>query len=268
MTWRRTQRLAGVGGAAVALAVAAVVGATTPTVAGATSPTRTNAATRPLPERLTNIGTARQVIVVTTPSWGSSHARLQTWRQSTDGTWVQLIAPIPARVGWNGVRRAKNRLQNTGTTPAGTFAMHRGFGLASPKGVQIPYRQVDQNDWWPYDPNDPKTYNVLQPHRVQRSRWRTDWAERLRSYRRQYRYAVILDYNLPSDIRWRNGQRIAKTTANTAAGGGIFLHVNGSGATAGCVSIARPRMLRVLRWLDPAKDPVIVIGPHDVIEKM
>jgi len=46
------------------------------------------------------------------------------------------------------------------------------------------------------------------------------------------------------------------------------LHVNGSGATAGCVSISRQRMLRVLRWLDPDLDPVIVIGPKGVIEKM
>jgi L,D-peptidoglycan transpeptidase YkuD (ErfK/YbiS/YcfS/YnhG family) len=260
MTTKRTPWLATIVAAALALTVSTLV--------GTTHPTNADAATRPLPERLSNIGTARQVIVVTTPSWGSSHARLQTWRQANDGTWVRLIDPIPARVGWNGVRRAKNRLQNTGTTPAGTFALHRGFGLAGPSGVQIPYRQVDANDWWPYDPNDPKTYNVLQPHRVHRAHWRTDWAERLKSYRKQYRYAVILDYNLPSDIHWRNGQRIAKTTANIAAGGGIFLHVNGSGATAGCVSIARPRMLRVLRWLDPEKNPVIVIGPREVIERM
>ena len=259
MTTKRTPWLA---------AAAAAVAVLTASTIAASSPVAADAATRPLPERLSHIGTARQVIVVTTPSWGSSYAKLQTWRQADNGTWVQRIAPVPARVGWNGVRRAKNRLQNTGTTPAGTFALQRGFGLANPRGVQIPYRQVDANDWWPYDPNDPKTYNVLQPHRVDRARWRTDWAERLKSYRRQYRYAVILDYNLPSDIVWRNGQRIAKTTADTSKGGGIFLHVNGRGATAGCVSIARPRMLRVLRWLDPSKDPVIVIGPRDVIEKM
>ncbi|HEX5017363.1 MAG TPA: L,D-transpeptidase family protein [Actinomycetes bacterium] len=258
--WKRTPWLAGSIAATATLVVATLLTGTAPTTAGA--------ATRPLPERLSHIGNARQVIVVTTSGWNTSYARLQTWRLSDNGTWKRRIDPIPARVGWNGVRRAKNRLQNTGTTPAGTFALPRGFGLANPKGVALPYRKVDRNDWWPYDPTDPKTYNVLQPHRVQHSKWRTEWAERLKSYRKQYRYAVILDYNLPSDIRWRNGQRIAKNTADTSAGGGIFLHVNGSGATAGCVSISRARMLRVLRWLDPDRDPVIVIGPRDVIEKM
>ena len=78
----------------------------------------------------------------------------------------------------------------------------------------------------------------------------------------------MLDYNLPSGIKWRNGQRIATEPANTSKGGGIFLHVNGSGATAGCVSVSRERMRRILRWLNPAHDPVIVMGPGDVIERM
>lgn len=243
--------------AAAALA-AGVLGATTPA----------GAAGVPLPARLANLGDARQVVVVTTGSWGSSYARLQTWRRTLGGQWVRVMEPVPARVGWNGVRPAENRLQNTGTTPAGTFALLRGFGLAEPPGVELPYRRVDGNDWWPYDPSDPKTYNVLQPWRARQAQWRTDWAERLASYRKQYRYAVVLDYNLPSDIRWRNNQRIARTTADTTAGGGIFLHVNGSGATAGCISVTRARMRQVLTWLDPDLDPVIVVGPRDVIDQM
>lgn len=223
---------------------------------------------QPLPERLTHIGDSRQVVVVTTGSWTTSYAKLQTWQKDTEGTWEQVVAPIDSRVGWNGVRRAANRKQSTGTTPAGTFGLLRGFGLDRPSGVDLPYRRVDRNDWWPYDPTDPKTYNVLQPKRMQHAKWRPEWAERLKSYGSQYRYAVVLDYNLPSGIEWRRGERIAADTADTSAGGGIFLHVSGSGATAGCVSISRDRMRSILKWLDPDLDPVIVIGPRDVIEKM
>lgn len=249
----------------------AVIAAASSTVAALTAmgaPAGAAGAATPLPERLTHIGESRQVVVVTTRSWTTSHARLQTWKLTSSGEWVRVVDPIPARVGWNGVRREANRKQNTGTTPAGTFGLLRGFGLAKPAGVELPYRRVDRNDWWPYDPADPKTYNVFQPRRVKHAQWRTDWSERLKSYGAQYRYAVVLDYNLPSEITWRNGQRVARNTADTSAGGGIFLHVSGSGATAGCVSIARDQMRQVLRWLDPAKDPVIVIGPREVIDKM
>jgi L,D-peptidoglycan transpeptidase YkuD (ErfK/YbiS/YcfS/YnhG family) len=223
---------------------------------------------KPLPERLTHIGDSRQVVVVTTRSWTTSYAKLQTWEQDADGAWTRVVDPVSSRVGWNGVRRAANRKQSTGTTPAGTFGLLRGFGLVRPSGVDLPYRRVDKNDWWPYDPSDPKTYNVLQPQRMQHADWRPEWAERLKSYSTQYRYAVVIDYNLPSGIEWRRGERVATTKADTTAGGGIFLHVNGSGATAGCVSIARDQMRDVLKWLDPDLDPVIVIGPREVIEKM
>jgi L,D-peptidoglycan transpeptidase YkuD (ErfK/YbiS/YcfS/YnhG family) len=43
-------------------------------------------------------------------------------------------------------------------------------------------------------------------------------------------------------------------------GGAIFLHVNGSGATAGCVSAPRWFMVRVMNRLDHDRVPVIAIG--------
>jgi L,D-peptidoglycan transpeptidase YkuD (ErfK/YbiS/YcfS/YnhG family) len=247
---------------------AVLVGSILAVVTAATFSMTATAADRPLPERLAHIGTSHQVVVVTAADWNTSYARLQAWEQDKAGDWRQVMSPVAARLGWSGFRREAKRLQSTGKTPAGTFDLLRGFGLDRPTGLELPYRVVDSNDWWPYDPNDPKTYNVFQPHRVQHARWRMDWAERLRSYTTQYRYSVVLDYNLPSGIKWRNGQRVATETANTSKGGGIFLHVNGSGATAGCVSVSRADMRWILRWLDPDLDPVIVMGPRDVITRM
>jgi L,D-peptidoglycan transpeptidase YkuD (ErfK/YbiS/YcfS/YnhG family) len=43
-------------------------------------------------------------------------------------------------------------------------------------------------------------------------------------------------------------------------GAGIFLHVNGKGATAGCVSVPEDAMRRILQWADPARGPHIAIG--------
>jgi L,D-peptidoglycan transpeptidase YkuD (ErfK/YbiS/YcfS/YnhG family) len=50
------------------------------------------------------------------------------------------------------------------------------------------------------------------------------------------------------------------------AGSAIFLHVSTGGATAGCVSLPSASLLAVLRWLDPAQQPRIVMGTEgDVI---
>ena len=44
----------------------------------------------------------------------------------------------------------------------------------------------------------------------------------------QYAHAVVIDYNYARPVKGR--------------GAGIFLHVNGSGATAGCVSVPADAM--------------------------
>ena len=224
------------------------------------------ATARPLPERLQSLNGARQVVVVTAKDWSTSFARLQAWQLGGDDVWRQVMAPIHARVGWNGFAPEASRMQNSGETPAGSFRLLRGFGIVDPGGVDLPYRVVDANDWWPYDPSDPKTYNVLQQRRPRTADWRTSWAEDLDSYRQQYRYAVVIDYNLPSGIsRTPSGERIAASPADTRKGGGIFLHVNGSGATAGCVSVRRSDMRWLLRWFDPNHAPRIVMGPRGTL---
>jgi L,D-peptidoglycan transpeptidase YkuD (ErfK/YbiS/YcfS/YnhG family) len=43
-------------------------------------------------------------------------------------------------------------------------------------------------------------------------------------------------------------------------GSGIFVHVQTGRSTNGCISLRRPALLRVIRWLSPAAHPRIVIG--------
>ena len=221
------------------------------------------------PSRIASVGDARQVVVVTSPSWSSSTAVLRAWRRTADGGWRLHTGPVRARVGYNGFVPAAQRRQGTGTSPAGHFAVVSSFGNGADPGTALPYRVADRSDWWTYDPRDPRTYNVLQPRRVPSSRWRTSWAEDLSGYGSQYRFVAVLDFNLPSGVRrTADGQRVADRPANTRLGGGIFLHVSGPGATAGCVSIPKDAMRRVLRWLDPAADPVLVMGPRSAITRL
>jgi L,D-peptidoglycan transpeptidase YkuD (ErfK/YbiS/YcfS/YnhG family) len=212
------------------------------------------AASAPLPERLRAIGDARQVIVVTAADWSTSRATLQMWERYSGG-WSRK-ATMAARLGWSGFSWATERRQGDGSTPAGTFTLTRAFGLREDPGTRLPYRRAWSDDYWVYDARCPSSYNTWQKWSRTRC-WSFDEAEKLVSYGAQYEAAAVIDFNIPSPGR----------PADVRRGGGIFLHVNGSGATAGCVSLARSDLLRVLRWLDPAKAPRIVMAPSSVITR-
>ncbi|WP_245703653.1 L,D-transpeptidase family protein [Streptomyces lushanensis] len=76
------------------------------------------------------------------------------------------------------------------------------------------------------------------------------------SLRGTFDYVIAINYNrVPgtSPIDWTRPLGQDK-------GGGIWLHVDHGGPTQGCVALPRPRMKELLRTLDPAKRPVVVMG--------
>lgn len=70
-------------------------------------------------------------------------------------------------------------------------------------------------------------------------------------------YVVAIDYNhVPgtSPLSWSR-------PLGAGRGGGIWLHVDHGGPTHGCVSLAKKDMVTLLRALEPADHPVVVMGP-------
>ncbi|MEJ7741376.1 MAG: L,D-transpeptidase family protein [Nocardioidaceae bacterium] len=187
--------------------------------------------------------------------------------RSAKGEWVMARGPIPVVLGYNGWVKAMKRRQSTGTTPAGRFRLPYAFGNSADPGARLPYRHVDGNDYWPYEPRDPATYNVFQAHKAVKTRWRAGYAERLASYGEQYAYALVVGFNLPSGVHYSRQRRqwVARHRADTSRGGGIFLHVRGDGLTAGCVAMNRRDMRWLVRWVRPGADARLVMGPHDYI---
>lgn len=234
--------------------------ATTAAVVGSAAPAQ--AVPEFHPSRLSSIGDARQVVVVTAPSWRSTTGTLRTYERTTGGDWRVVVEATPAFLGYGGLAPAERRRQGTGTTPAGTFGIISGFGRSADPGATLPYRRVDRDDAWTYNPRVPATYNLFQDAPVSWSSY-GNYVEMLWSYGRQYDYVAVLDYNLPDGEVTRNARGVRRTSdpADIRAGGGIFLHVSKGEPTAGCISVARPTMKSILRWLDPAKDPALVVGP-------
>lgn len=218
------------------------------------------------PTRLTHLGDASQVVVVAASSWRTTWATLRGYERSGAGTWREVVPATSARLGSRGLVRGGQRRQNTGTTPAGTYGLVAAFGLLADPGARLSYRRLAPHDTWPYEPRDPRTYNVFQTRDVP-GRWRSQYVEHLAQHRVQYRYVVVLDFNLPAPpyVLGADGLRRAARPPDTRRGGGIFLHVSDGRSTAGCIAVSQSAMRRILRWLDPARRPVIVVGPTSAL---
>ena len=109
-----------------------------------------------LPSNLAHVAQAGQVIVVTSPSWDSPRGTLRAYERVGSG-WRRVVSATPADLGWSGMAGASARRQDTGKTPAGTFAIPSAFGRLPDPGSDLPYRQIDNVDgkikWnvWSFD---------------------------------------------------------------------------------------------------------------------
>lgn len=191
-------------------------------------------------------GTRQVVTVNRTSGW---HARVSFWglRQ---GRWRLQFRAQDGRIGYNGLVRPRRRVQGSGKTPLGTHTLPFSFGTHRQRAGWDPsYRKIRRGDYWVLD-NQSRFYNRYRNKSRGGFRWwlpasHADSSERLRDYPQQYEFSVVTGFN-SRQVRHR--------------GGAIFLHVNGSGATAGCVSAPRWFLVRAMNRLDQDRVPVIAIG--------
>lgn len=226
------------------------------------------ATVRPIPTYLSLAPGVRQLLTVTSARWSDTRAELRAWRK-VNGRWTLVHGPVQVRLGYAGWAPARTRVQSSGTTPAGRFRLPFVFGNRADPGSHLDYRRVDSTDVWPYEPRDPATYNIYQPFRAATSHWRTGYFEHLAHYPYEYAYSVVIGFNLPTGVHWSSARRqyVASTVADTRRGGGIFLHVQQTRYTAGCVAGPIDDIRWVVRWLRPGLDPRIVMGPRDWVER-
>jgi L,D-peptidoglycan transpeptidase YkuD (ErfK/YbiS/YcfS/YnhG family) len=187
--------------------------------------------------------------VVTVNRTRGVRARVSLWRLAADG-WRRQLTTADGRTGAGGLVDGDRRQQGSGTTPVGTYGLTSTFGThAADPRARLPHHRIRKGDHWVQD-NASDHYNRLRNQRQGGFRWwlpssHPDSSERLTDFPRQYEWSIVTDFNV-EQVRHR--------------GSGIFLHVNGRGATAGCVSAPRRFIRSLVRLLDPARAPVIGIG--------
>jgi L,D-peptidoglycan transpeptidase YkuD (ErfK/YbiS/YcfS/YnhG family) len=194
---------------------------------------------RPFVRELVGRSAVSQLITVTFASRISTHATFRAY-QAAGGKRVLVFGPWTARVGYNGIAAPGRKREGDGRTPSGTYGFSFFFGVDPSPGVAFPYRHAYPYDYWDDDPASPR-YNEWVDAKAVNPGENPEPMHDVPAYD----YAAVIAYN---------------TARTPGLGSAIFLHVGTGTGTAGCVSLPRGELVKVLRWLRPQDNPRISIG--------
>ncbi|MFV8826379.1 L,D-transpeptidase family protein [Alkalihalobacterium sp. APHAB7] len=203
--------------------------------------------TDPILSRLSKYTDREQAIVVTSSSWTTTLAKVQTYEKAGD-IW-RPVRQYNAVLGRSGFMRDKR--EGDGGTPIGMYDLGTAFGWGSkPAQVQYPYQRTTTTDYWVDDVTSADYNQWISFHGNPNSRWKS--FERLNH--ELYKYALHIKYNENPIVKGN--------------GSAIFMHVwrASTSPTAGCVAVSENDMVRILQWLDQSKNPAIFMGPNSVIQ--
>lgn len=196
---------------------------------------------------------ADQLIVVSSPTADPARdlATLRAYQRANSGSpWRAASAAWPAETGYGHLRAVRH--EGDGSTPIGVFAIGPTmYGTKRrPAGLHYRYHRLVCGDWWDEDPLSP-SYNRFVHVPCGVTPTFAAGSEALWTDTTAYAYFAVIEFNVHPTVGGAN-----------APGSGIFLHSWVGGATAGCVALHRPQLLKILRWLRPSQHPVIEIGEN------
>ncbi|MDR4887746.1 SH3 domain-containing protein [Fredinandcohnia sp. QZ13] len=217
-------------------------------VVGATPAPSTTTGTKPeksgnIADTLKTVNGNHQLILVTTDGYNTNHATIQAFEKDANGKWNPILNTT-GYIGKNGF--ASNKKEGDGKSPVGKYTIGTAFGQKGNPGTKLPFRNITNDDVWVDDPESP-LYNSWQSRNETQGQWKS--AENM--MHRLYTYGFVINYN---------------TERTPYKGSAIFFHV-GSGYTLGCTATSEANVIKLLKWLDPAKNPVILQTPVQELNK-
>ncbi len=211
---------------------------------------------------------ARQLVLVTTPTWDATQGTLHTYERER-GAWREVGAGVPITVGRNGsawglgLHSAQTdgpqKKEGDGRAPAGVFAIGQAFGYAADADTALPYAAMQASNWC-MDVVDSPLYNRIVDAKVVGDAAVQGSTEPMR-----------LDIHAKGDQRYRSGFVIEHNARGVkGAGSCIFAHLwKAPGeTTAGCTAMAPESMQRLYAWLAPGKRPVFALLPETEVARL
>jgi D-alanyl-D-alanine dipeptidase len=221
------------------------------------------AAEPPTPQSLAN---SKQLIVVTANDWNSPQGLLYRYqRENAQQAWQQIGQATPVVVGKNGMGWGV-QLQNynlpgpakkegDNRTPTGIFSFGTAFGFAPTpvKDSKLTYTPLTATTVCVDDTSSPYYNQIINSANVPKNSWHS--GEKMRTVP-GYHWGLMVNYNT--------------TTPVPGKGSCIFMHVwkGPTEGTAGCVAMTPENIKQIVAWLNPNKNPFIVVLPKNEYVKL
>jgi L,D-peptidoglycan transpeptidase YkuD (ErfK/YbiS/YcfS/YnhG family) len=209
-----------------------------------------------------------QAIVVTTKDWNAVQGKAQIFeRKSAKAKWKAVGESFAVVVGKNGMAwgaglnklpsdtgRLLMKTEGDGKAPAGIFALAETFGSSEkPDFVKLPFTKLEE---WTECVDDVKSsfYNKI-VNRMQVGNFDWQSSEKMLAVGEQYDLGVFVAHN--------------SNPVNKGGGSCIFLHIwkDENSGTAGCTAMKRESLETIIKWIDAAKNPVLIQIPEDSYKK-
>jgi L,D-peptidoglycan transpeptidase YkuD (ErfK/YbiS/YcfS/YnhG family) len=202
---------------------------------------------------------AKQIVVCLAPNLNSSEGTLQLFHRDAKGDWVPDAKPWPVLFGMGGLAWGRGlnppqpgpqKVEGDHKNPMGLFKIGTVYGYAPklPAGAKAwPYHQVTDRDAWIDMPelsnlgfNHLYTLPPGEPYPVW---WKKEY---MHLGDHAYTWLVLIEHNyVDPDLH---------------AGTEIYFHVRRGEhyRTAGCTTMALDNLEELVKWLDPAENPMTV----------
>jgi len=195
----------------------------------------------------------KQLLVVDAPTLKSTTATLQAY-EKTNNLWKKVLEPIKVNLGRNGLAWASKDLaidtqttlkyEGDGKAPAGLFSLSGFFGYEG-RNFNFPYKKLTSSDIC-IDDTQSNDYNKL---------LKTQTRDAYKSYEKMkrddnlYELGIFVDYN---------------TAGIEKRGSCIFIHIQraDNSPTAGCTSMQKEKLYRLMQWLELSKNPMLLQLPR------
>jgi L,D-peptidoglycan transpeptidase YkuD (ErfK/YbiS/YcfS/YnhG family) len=172
-------------------------------------------------------------------------------RKNEKDAWKVHYGPIHAGIGMKGFAFPGEKREGDKKTPTGLFALGKLFCYNRDPKTRMPWQQSTADDKWIDDPDSPD-YNLhVQGVTSAKS------FENLKIRTNDYKYCMVIEYNTRPVVK--------------GLGSAIFLHLpegENINPSAGCLVVPEKDLEWLLRWMEPEKNPTILMGnKHTLLKK-